>query len=206
IEYALLFTMPATVGLVCLAIPLISVLFERGEFGSHESLLTAHALMAYSCGLPAYVMTKIFNTSFYAREDTKTPLKVAIWAVVIDILLSLACLKPFGHIGIALATAAAAWINASALGYMLMKDGFLRFNQTLQLFFIRLLIACFILWIGLEIAKSKLLFLMEGNTFERLTALSLLVFGGLSAFIILARLTGALNLKELRLQFKSETK
>jgi putative peptidoglycan lipid II flippase len=206
IEYALLFTLPATVGLVCLATPLISVLFERGEFGSRESLLTAQALMAYSCGLPAYVMTKIFNTSFYAREDMKTPLKVAIWAVLIDILLSVVLLKPFGHIGIALATAAAAWINATALGCILWKDGFLKFNQTLRYFFPRLLIACAIMLIGLEIAKSQLIFLMGGNTFERLTALCLLVLGGLTAFILLARLTGALNLKELRLQFKSETK
>lgn len=205
IEYALLFTLPATVGLVSLANPLISVLFEHGEFGPHESLLTAQALMAYSCGLPAYVMTKIFNTSFYAREDMKTPLKVAILAVGVDIILSLTLIKPFGHVGIALATAAAAWINAGFLGSILWKDGFLKIDQELRGFFGRLLVATAITAGMLEATKPHLMFLIAGNTFDRICALSLLVGGGLIGFIMLAKMTGALNFQELRLQFKAET-
>ena len=123
IEFSLFLTLPATVALVVLAQPIISVLFERGAFLSNDTLYTANVLSMFAIGLPAYILIKVLVTCFFAREDTKIPLYVSIASVVINIILSLILIQSMRETGIALATAISAWVNALLLYVILkMKD------------------------------------------------------------------------------------
>lgn len=132
IEFALLLTLPAMAGLMVLAGPIISVLFERGAFTAADSAATAAALVAFSVGLPAYVLIKVLSPGFFAREDTKTPVKIAAVALVSNIVLNLILMQILGHVGIALATALSACLNAGLLLIVLMKRGHHAFDARLK--------------------------------------------------------------------------
>src|SRR5207237_1780909 len=122
VELALLLTLPAAAALVVLAQPILSVLFERGAFGPRETTATAAALAAYAIGLPAFVLVKVLAPGFYARHDTATPVKVAIAAMTTNLCLTLVLMQFLTHVGIALATTVAGWLNAlSVLGLSLRR-------------------------------------------------------------------------------------
>lgn len=120
-ETALILSLPAGVALIVIAQPIMSVLFERGEFTATDSLFSAHAMMAYSVGLPAYILARVFSTAYFAREDTKNPVKFAIICAVINTVLALLLIGPLQHVGIALATGITAWINLAMLMVSLHK-------------------------------------------------------------------------------------
>jgi putative peptidoglycan lipid II flippase len=115
LEFSLLLTLPATIGLLVLAEPLVSLLFEGRAFPYTSVVATAHALQAFSIGLPAYVLIKIFSTTFFARHDSKTPVRAAVIAVSANILLNFLLIGALAHVGIALATSIASWVNAGWL-------------------------------------------------------------------------------------------
>ena len=89
LELALLLTLPAAVALAVLAQPILAVLFQRGAFGPADTAATAAALAAYAAGLPAFVLVKVLAPAFFARHDTKTPVKVAIAAMAVNLVLTL---------------------------------------------------------------------------------------------------------------------
>jgi len=121
LEFALLLTLPAAVGLAVAAEPIIRVLYERGAFTESDTTATALALAAFAAGLPSFVLIKVFQPAFFAREDTRTPMRYAAVNLVINVLGSLAlffALSGIGfhpHVGIALATSLAGWVNAIML-------------------------------------------------------------------------------------------
>lgn len=202
IELAMLLTIPAMIGLVILAEPLVKMLYQHGAFDSHAAKLTAYALMAYSIGLPAYILTKIFNTTFYALEDTVTPLITAIVAVVVDIILSLLLLKSLQHVGIALATAMSAWVNVFLLGFLLSRKGFFSLEKHLKKYFVGLSISGLMTAVALWIAKPHVIEYVFSGGIQKIFAVTGLVGIGLATFILVATMTGILNLRELKRQFK----
>jgi putative peptidoglycan lipid II flippase len=121
IEFGLLFSLPAALALWILAEPMIRILFERGRFGPDDTLRTAGALAAYAIGLPAFVLVKALTPGFFAREDTRTPLYIAIMAIAANIALNVVFLygTPLAQVGIALATSLSGWLNAAMLGGVL---------------------------------------------------------------------------------------
>jgi putative peptidoglycan lipid II flippase len=123
LEAASLLTLPATAALIVLAEPIVDVLFRRGAFTSADASATAAALIAYTAGLPAYVAVKILTPNFYARGDTKAPVKIAILAVVFNTGFGASSMWVVGHVGLALATALAAILNAILLARLLRRDG-----------------------------------------------------------------------------------
>ncbi len=131
IELALLLTLPAAVGLAVLAEPIVTVLFARGAFDPAAASATAQALAAYALGLPAYVLIKVLAPGFFAREDTRTPVVLALWALAANVVLALALLGPLRHVGIALATALSAWLNAGLLAAGLWRRGLWRSDPRL---------------------------------------------------------------------------
>ena len=115
LEFCLLIALPSAAGLYILSSPIIHILFERGAFLSEDTFYTAKVLSLFALGLPAYIVIKILVTCFFAREDTKTPLYISIISVIINIVLSLILIGSMREMGIALATAISAWVNASLL-------------------------------------------------------------------------------------------
>lgn len=123
IEASLLLTVPAMTGLIVIAQPIVTALFQRGAFGAAESVATAGALAAFAVGLPAFVLVKVLSPGFFAREDTKTPVWCAGAAMAVNIALNLVLMRVLGHVGIALATGIAAWVNGGALAVILARRG-----------------------------------------------------------------------------------
>ncbi|MDO9527274.1 MAG: lipid II flippase MurJ, partial [Gemmobacter sp.] len=108
-EFALALTLPAAVGLVVLALPLISVLFGRGEFGADDVANTALALAIYGLGLPAFVLQKTLQPLYYAREDTRRPFRYAVVSMVVNVVLAVGLMPLIGFAAAALATTASGW-------------------------------------------------------------------------------------------------
>ncbi|NBV42581.1 lipid II flippase MurJ, partial [bacterium] len=111
IELSLLLSIPATAALLVIPLPVIEVLFMRGAFDANVAVQTAHALSAFALGLPAYVLIKALSPAFFARGDTKTPVKIAFFSVALNTLLNLLLIGLLGHVGIALGTSIASWVN-----------------------------------------------------------------------------------------------
>lgn len=115
------YIIPSSVGLMVLAHPIIRLLFERGKFDGHATDMTAQALLFYSAGLIAYASVKILATAFYSLKDTKTPVKIAVIALILNAELIFILMGPMGIGGLALATAIASVCNALLLVYCLRK-------------------------------------------------------------------------------------
>ena len=118
----MLIAIPAAAGLLILAGPLLATLFNYGEFDLHDAEMARMSLMAYSLGLPAFVIIKVLAPGYYARQDTKTPVKIAIRAMIANMFLNVLFVVPMvymgiegPHAGLALATSASAYMNALML-------------------------------------------------------------------------------------------
>ena len=107
LELAMIVTVPAAIALMVIPVEVISVIFERGSFTSADSLQTGKALAAFAVGLPGYVLIKVLQPGFFAREDTKSPMKMAGVTVAVNVVVSLALFPFYGHVGIAVATSVA---------------------------------------------------------------------------------------------------
>ncbi len=192
IELALLLTLPAALALIVLAWPIIHVLFEHGAFGPEDSLKTSWALAAYAAGLPAYVLIKVLAPGFFAREDTKTPVKVALVCLAANLVFVVTLMWPLAHVGIALATALSAWLNAGLLAWLLRRDGLLQPDARLRRRLPRIVSASLAMAAGLWLAQRWL------APVPPTLGLALLVAGGGGGFLALAKVSGALDFRELR--------
>jgi len=123
VEIGVMFSLPAAVALWLLAQPIIRMLFEHGRFGPADTLRSASALAAYAVGLPAFVLVKALAPAFFAREDTRTPLFIAIAAIIANVAMNLAFLfgTNLAQVGIALASSLAGWLNAALLAAVLLR-------------------------------------------------------------------------------------
>jgi putative peptidoglycan lipid II flippase len=125
IELALFLSLPAAAALIVIAEPVITVMFQRGAFGAVETAATYKALMAFAAGLPAFILIKILTPGFYAHQDTKTPFKIALVGIAVNLAFNLILMVPFKHVGMAMATSIAGWVNVVLLTRALMKRGWL---------------------------------------------------------------------------------
>jgi putative peptidoglycan lipid II flippase len=121
IRLILFITVPATVGLIILSFPIINTLWERGEFVRTTTEGTSLALIYYSVGLCAFAGTKVLVSAFYSLQDTKTPMKIGIYSMLLNVTLAIILMGPLKHGGIALATSLSAIFNAGALVFLLKK-------------------------------------------------------------------------------------
>jgi len=117
---------PATVGLFVLAAPLLTTLFHYDAFGARDVHMAARSLMAYAVGLQGFILVKVLAPGYFARQDTRTPVRIGIIAVGVNVTLNLALVLPLAHAGLALATSLAAFVNAGLLFRGLHKDGVYR--------------------------------------------------------------------------------
>ena len=114
---------PCAVALAIIAVPIVATLFKHGEFAAHDVLMTRQALIAYSVGLVALVLVKILAPAFYARQNTRTPVKIAVITLFATQMMNLALVWHLQHAGLALAISLAAWVNAGLLYWKLRQSG-----------------------------------------------------------------------------------
>ncbi len=200
LEFALLLTLPAAVALIVIPKPIIQVLFQHGTFTANDTVQVSAALAAYACGLPAYVVNKVFLPGFFAREDTATPMRFAAASVGVNIAGSLLLFPTFGHIGIAIATSLSGWTNAILLSLTLMRRGHFRFDAALRRRAPLLLLASVLMGAALHGANLGLVSYFEAgkSTLVHGVALAVLIGAGVLAYAAAAQITGAVRLSMLR--------
>ncbi|MBI1621833.1 murein biosynthesis integral membrane protein MurJ [Aquamicrobium zhengzhouense] len=198
LEFALCLTLPAAVGFMLFAGPLVNIVYERGAFTPQTTELTAAALAAFATGLPAYVLIKVFSPAFFARLDMKSPMWFSIVAVVVNIVGSVALFPSYGHVGIAAATSIAAWVNFVLLAVVLWRRGDFRPSpETLRriVFIVLASVAMGAVVLGLDAALAS----HVHNPSLGVRALTVLVIIGLAAIVYFAIViaTGAIDRDEL---------
>ena len=198
IEFAFLLTLPAAVALVVIASPVISVLFERGAFGTMATTATANALMAFAVGLPAFVLIKVLAPGFFSRGDTKTPVKIAAVSMVLNIVLNLILMRIWGHVGIAVASSAAAWVNAGLLAFVLWKRRQLVADPRLRSRFVKTFLASVVMALMLLGLQNVLVVALAGAGWLKILALAGLIVAGLMTYAVMAVGMGAVKLDDLK--------
>ena len=197
LEFALLLTLPAAAALAVIAGPVITVLFERGAFDSADSAATAGALAAYAAGLPAFVMIKILAPGYFARKDTKTPLKVAAVCLVVNVILNLILMGPLAHVGIALASAISSWLNVCLLAIGLARRGHLRPDARLRKRVPRMIGASLVMAIALWAVARWLAPWLAAGLGLKIVALGGIIVLGVIVFGVAAQASGAGRLHEI---------
>ncbi len=198
LEFALLLTLPATVALIVIATPLVSVLFGRGAFGAGDVAATALAVAVYGAGLPAFVLQKVYAPVFFAREDTKTPFRYALAAMVVNAALAIG-LSPFlGYLAAALGTTVSAW----AMLYLLIRgaariEGAVVRDPALERRLWRIAAASLLMGAALSLAAAPLAPALAEPGWRYL-ALAGLVGGGAAVYASAALALRAVDLASLR--------
>lgn len=206
LEFALMLTLPAAVALAIAAQPIISVLFERGAFTAADTPATAYALAAFALGLPAFVLIKVFQPAFFAREDTATPMRYAAVNMVTNVVGSLVLFFAFStagfmpHVGIALATSIAGWINAVMLWRRLAAQGDFASDRRLARNVPLIAVASIVMGIVVAALLGPLApYLATGAPLAtRVAALAGLIGAGGAVFAAIVVGTGVLGLEQLR--------
>ena len=197
LEVGLLLTVPAAAALMSMSHPVIQLLFQRGSFGPEATTATAHALIAFAGGLPAYVLVKILTPAFFARHDTSTPVRVAAGVVVANVTLNLALAGPLGHVGMALATAVAAWFNVAALTVILARRGYFHADARLLARAPRILAAAAVMAAAIHILSGILQGWMATESGLG-AAVGVLVAAGLAVFAVAAHFLGAASVSDVK--------
>lgn len=202
IKISLLLTLPATVGLIMLALPIIEVVFMYGAFTQQDALNSSRALIAFACGLPAFVLIKIFAPSFFARGNTKTPMKIAACCVLVNILLDLLWIKPYGFVGLAAATSVAAWCNAFALGSILYQRKHMAIALPLLLFLAKLLISvgAMAMMIFLLLSLTETFFLTNSRIIDAISLFAIM-FAAMLVYALMVMKSKAYRFSDLKKDF-----
>ncbi|WP_461470794.1 murein biosynthesis integral membrane protein MurJ, partial [Pararhodobacter sp.] len=197
-EFALALTLPAAVALIVAAMPLVSVLFERGRFGPEDTAATALAVAVYGIGLPAFVLQKVLQPLFFAREDTRRPFHYAVVSMVVNAGLAIGLAPLFGYVAAAMATSMAGWAMVWQLwrGSRGMGEA-ARFDARLMTRAPRIALASLLMGAALWLVQIPLapLLAMPG---WRFAGVGLLVLAGMISYFGLGALIGAFKLSDFR--------
>ena len=196
-ELALFLGLPAAIALVVSATPLVRGVFQHGAFTPADTLGAAGALAAFSIGVPAYVLIKVLTPGFYARQDTKTPVRLAVISMLFNLVGNLILIWPFGHVGVAIATAFSAWVNMILLYVTLHRRGHLSLDARFRAKAVRIIAAGATMGAALWFANPVFDPHMGGGTLERIVALTLLCGGGALVYGAASLLFRAYTIPEL---------
>lgn len=204
LEMSMALTLPAAIAMFVIPNFLVEGLFERGEFDAEASMGTAMAVRAFAAGLPAFVMIKVFAPGFFAREDTKTPMRFAAVSMIINVVAGLALFTyirmeypEFGHVGLAAATSLAGWVNAILLMIGLQRRDQLNFDARLLGKMPRILIAAGLMggcvWFMGQQADAITAMALD----NRLLAVVLASGAGAAVYAVFCVITGAVRPSEV---------
>ncbi len=198
-DFAMLLTLPAAVAMLVIPVPIISTIFERGEFNAVSTRQTAAALAGFAVGLPGYVLVRVLQPGYFAREDTRRPMIMALITVAVNIACSLALFPFFGHVGIAIATAISAWVNVALLVRGL--RGFWKPDSKTLLRLPRMLLAALLMGAALWGMHQMTGNWFEGGTLFRALGLAMLILAGVAVYFTAAIVLKATSMQAIKAGF-----
>ncbi len=192
LRLAFIITLPAALGLTLLASPILITLFQYQAFQMSDVEMAALSLSAYAAGLPAFIAVKVLAPGFYARQDTKTPVKIAITAMVSNMVLNFAFVGSLlaldfkgPHTGLALASSVAAYINAGLLYRMLRKQDAYRPEDGWGRVILSVVLACLAMVAALLWQFGELAHWADASARVRVTRLGLLILWGVAVYAVM---------------------
>lgn len=194
LRVALLVGSAAATGLVMLALPLVITLFARGKFTVVDAQMTANSLTILGFGAFFLVLVKVLVPGFYSRHDTKTPAKIAISCIVVNMICALLLYRPLGHVGLAMASTVAGAVNCSTLLWLLNKEGCINLNKSFGWFVLKLVCANVVMglvlwqlniWLGGSGASW-----VDFTQIKRIETLAVLICAGLVSYAVTLLLLG----------------
>ena len=197
-ELALFLTLPAMVALIVAAEPIVRGLFQYGAFDAADTRACAWALAGFSVGLPSYVLVKVLTPGFYARQDTRTPVRYAMWSVGVNILANIVLIPLLGHVGPPLATALASTVNVAMLYRTLRKRGHFAVDAQLRRRLPRLALAALLMGAAVFGLESLLDPYLIGPMAMRYAALVVLVGTGCAIYGLACFVTGTFRVADVK--------
>jgi len=190
-------TIPAMIALIVLRVPIISVLFQRGEFDVSSTVFTAQALLYYAVGLWAFSCIRVILSAFYALQDTRTPVKIAVAALLVNVVMSVVLMFPMKHAGLAFATSIASAVNVVILAVILKRKvgGFLK--KSFWTSVLKTTLASGVMGLSIIAVNYTLGWNSEGALGERLFFLTVAVTVGLVVFAVSSLVLGSSEMKSL---------
>jgi putative peptidoglycan lipid II flippase len=209
IGLAMLFTLPAAVALFVAPFFIIDATVTRGEFTSQDAARTADVLRHFAWGVPAFVLAKVLTPPFFARQDTRRPMKYAIVAVVVTVVLGVGLFEGFrrigidGVIGLAIATSVAAWVNVALLGGTLIREKIYRPGAAVMRRMLRLAAAAAVMGGVILVGSIYYEELSRVLLTKEIAVLAAVLVGGL-VYGAAAMLFGAVTRSELKTALRRE--
>ena len=190
LRWVMLVALPAAAGLILLGAPLLTALFQYNEFSRHDVLMSHRSLVMYAVGLPAFILVKVLSSGFFSRQDTKTPVKVAVIAMVSNVVLNLLLVFPLAHAGLALATSLSACINAALLFWILRREKGFDAGPGWPRFLAAITLALAAMALGLVFFVPDQLTWFQWDMYERAVNVVLCTFAGALAYFAVLWLAG----------------
>lgn len=181
---------PAAAGLIVLAEPLLSLLFVRGEFDASDARMASYSLMAYGSGLLSFMLVKVLAPGFFSRQDTKTPVRYGIWAMAANMLFNIILAVPFGYVGLAIATAMSATLNAALLYQKLHRSQVYQMQRDTLWFLFKVLVASFAMVILLLWMRPGVVDWYSWSLSEQIVQVSMMIGAGVACLCLVALLLG----------------
>jgi putative peptidoglycan lipid II flippase len=197
IQLTLVIALPATIGLFVLAQPILATLFQYGAFQDNDSIMAACSLMAYSLGLPAFILIKILANGFYARQDTRTPVRIGIQAMCLNMALNVVFVVSMlqtdfiaPHVGLALATTASAYFNAFRLARELRRDAIMDTPRSFSVPFLKVLLGCAVMVLMIHFMLPQAALWGEWQWYQRLGELLWLILPAILCYALMLWIMG----------------
>lgn len=199
IEFSLLLSLPCMVAIFALAEPIIYILFERGEFTPSDTAKTIPGLITLAIGLPAYILNKIMIPSFFAIEDTKTPVKISIACLIINVVGNIILIQFIDYYGITLMTALTGWLNFILLMLLARRKKIFKLDEVIKIKAPRIALSCVFLYLFLEATSGlSASFWGSDSNLASLASFSAIVIAGFVLYLCTLRITGAYSLSDLK--------
>lgn len=199
IKIGFFLTMPCTASLIVLAQPMISLIYEYGAFTETDTINTSYAIAAFSLGLPAFVLSKIFMPIFFAHHDTKTPMKITIQTIISNIILNIILMQYYGFVGIALGSSIASWIGVYFSVRYTSRYGYFHLTGNMIVFLLKLIFCAMISSVVMFCSYLYIsqIFIDDG-VFDRAMIVFSSLAMGFGIYVILSLASGIVSLERIR--------
>ena len=199
LRWVFLVSLPAAAGLILLGAPLLTTLFQYNEFSQYDVQMAARSLVAYAIGLPAFILIKVLSSGFFSKQDTRTPVKIAVIAMLANIVLNLLLVIPLAHAGLALATSLSACINGALLYWILRKQKGFDTGPGWSGYLARVILGLGVMALGLAYFVPDQVSWFQWDMYERVINVVLCTLAGTLVYFATLRLAG-LRLNKMILQ------